>query len=60
MFEYLRNIGALRQVRNQVIALRIRIPDSDGAPARLRCSKNYGQDTHLRTNKLRTNVRRAE
>ena len=35
MFEYLRNMGALRQARNQVIALPIRIPDSDGAPARV-------------------------
>lgn len=35
MFEYLCNMGALTQPRNQVIGLPIRIPDSDGAPARV-------------------------
>ena len=35
MFEYLCNMGALRQPRNQVIGLPVKIPDSDGAPARV-------------------------
>ena len=35
MFEYLCNMGALRQARNQVIGLPVKIPDSDGAPARV-------------------------
>ncbi|MDW8314674.1 MAG: cyclase family protein [Rhodovarius sp.] len=35
MFEYLCNMGALRQPRNEVIALPIRLPDADGAPARV-------------------------
>jgi kynurenine formamidase len=35
MFEYLCNMGALRRARNQVVGLPIRIPDSDGAPARV-------------------------
>lgn len=35
MFEFLCNMGALRQPRNQVIGLPIRLPDADGAPARV-------------------------
>ena len=35
MFEYLCNMGALRQARNQVIGLPVKLPDSDGAPARV-------------------------
>ena len=35
MFEYLCNMGALTQARNQVVGLPIKIPDSDGAPARV-------------------------
>ncbi len=35
MFEYLCNLGALTQARNQVIGLPVKIPDSDGAPARV-------------------------
>jgi arylformamidase len=35
MFEYLCNMGALKQPRNDVFALPIRLPDSDGAPARV-------------------------
>lgn len=35
MFEYLRNTGALRLPRSLVVALPIRLPDSDGAPARV-------------------------
>jgi len=35
MFEYLRNTGALRAPRSLVVALPIRLPDSDGAPARV-------------------------
>ncbi|WP_137179779.1 cyclase family protein [Roseomonas sp. AR75] len=35
MFEYLCNMGALRQARNTVVGLPIRLPDSDGAPARV-------------------------
>ena len=35
MFEYLCNMGALRQARNRVIGLPIKLPDSDGAPARV-------------------------
>jgi len=35
MFEYLCNMGALLQARNQVVGLPIRLPDSDGAPARV-------------------------
>ena len=35
MFEYLCNMGALRQARNQVVGLPVKIPDSDGAPARV-------------------------
>jgi arylformamidase len=35
MFEYLCNMGALTQERNQVVGLPIKIPDSDGAPARV-------------------------
>ena len=35
MFEYLRNTGALRAARSLVVALPIRLPDSDGAPARV-------------------------
>jgi kynurenine formamidase len=35
MFEYLANTGALRAPRNQFVGLPIRLPDSDGAPARV-------------------------
>ena len=35
MFEYLCNMGALKQARNQMIGLPVKIPDSDGAPARV-------------------------
>lgn len=35
MFEYLCNMGALKQSRNEVVALPIRLPDADGAPARV-------------------------
>jgi len=35
MFEYLCNTGALRAPRSFVVALPIRLPDSDGAPARV-------------------------
>ena len=42
MFEYLRNMGALRQARNQIVALPIRIPDSDGAPARVIAMEEAG------------------
>ena len=35
MFEYLCNTGALRQARCLAVALPIRLPDSDGAPARV-------------------------
>lgn len=35
MFEYLCNMGALAQPRCQVIGLPVKIPDSDGAPARV-------------------------
>lgn len=35
MFEYLRNTGALTQARSMVVALPIKLPDSDGAPARV-------------------------
>ncbi|MBX9699876.1 MAG: cyclase family protein [Acetobacteraceae bacterium] len=35
MFEYLRNTGALSLPRSLVVALPIRLPDSDGAPARV-------------------------
>lgn len=35
MFEYLCNMGALTQPRNEVVALPIRLPDSDGAPVRV-------------------------
>lgn len=35
MFEYLCNMGALKQMRNEVVALLIRLPDADGAPARV-------------------------
>ncbi|MGK7865938.1 cyclase family protein [Falsiroseomonas sp. E2-1-a20] len=35
MFEYLCNMGALTQARNQVVGLPIRLPESDGAPARV-------------------------
>jgi kynurenine formamidase len=35
MFEYLCNMGALSKPRNQVVGLPIRLPDSDGAPARV-------------------------
>ena len=35
MFEYLRNTGALARPRSLVVALPIRLPDSDGAPARV-------------------------
>ena len=42
MFEYLRNMGALRQARNQIVALPIRIPDSDGAPARVIAMEEEG------------------
>jgi arylformamidase len=40
MFEYLCNMGALSEPRNHVIALPIRIPDSDGAPARVVVSED--------------------
>ena len=33
--KYLCNMGALREKRNQVIGLPVKIPDSDGAPARV-------------------------
>ena len=35
MFEYLRNTGALRAARSLVVALPLKLPDSDGAPARV-------------------------
>jgi arylformamidase len=35
MFEYLRNTGSLRQSRSMVVALPVKLPDSDGAPARV-------------------------
>jgi kynurenine formamidase len=35
MFEYLRNTGALSQPRCMVVGLPIKLPDSDGAPARV-------------------------
>lgn len=35
MFEYLRNTGALRQPRSLAVALPVKLPDSDGAPARV-------------------------
>jgi len=35
MFEYLRNTGALRAPRSLVVALPLKLPDSDGAPARV-------------------------
>jgi arylformamidase len=35
MFEYLANTGALRAPRNLFVGLPIRLPDSDGAPARV-------------------------
>jgi len=35
MFEYLCNMGALTQPRNTVIGLPLKLPDSDGAPARV-------------------------
>lgn len=35
MFEYLRNTGALSQARCMVVGLPIKLPDSDGAPARV-------------------------
>jgi kynurenine formamidase len=35
MFEYLRNTGALTQARSMVVALPVKLPDSDGAPARV-------------------------
>ena len=35
MFEYLRNTGALRAPRSFVVALPVKLPDSDGAPARV-------------------------
>lgn len=35
MIEYLCNLGALRRPRNEVVALPIRLPDADGAPARV-------------------------
>ena len=35
MFEYLCNMGALTQMRNEMVALPIRLPDCDGAPARV-------------------------
>jgi arylformamidase len=40
MFEYLCNMGALREPRNEVVALPIRIPDSDAAPARVIATEN--------------------
>ena len=35
MFEYLCNMGALTEPRNQVVGLPIKLPNSDGAPARV-------------------------
>ena len=35
MFEYLRNTGSLRAARSLVVALPLKLPDSDGAPARV-------------------------
>ena len=35
MFEYLRNTRALRAPRSFVVALPVKLPDSDGAPARV-------------------------
>jgi arylformamidase len=35
MFEYLCNMGAMTQPRNTVIGLPLKLPDSDGAPARV-------------------------
>jgi arylformamidase len=35
MFEYLCNTAALRQARSFVVALPVKLPDSDGAPARV-------------------------
>jgi len=35
MFEYLANTGALRAPRHEFVGLPIRLPDSDGAPARV-------------------------
>jgi kynurenine formamidase len=35
MFEYLANTGALKAPRNQFVGLPIRLPDSDGSPARV-------------------------
>ena len=34
MFEYLRNMGAIKGARTFFVGLPLKLPDSDGAPAR--------------------------